>query len=116
MTKFISAKAKVSSKGWAVIPKEIREVLGVKPGDEVRFTYWPPSIASGHDRGRLHVRKVAADPVAATAGIIKRRPGEPLWTLQMVEEHRMEVEKEEREMQEARKAREAQTRSRRRSA
>ena len=116
MEQFISAKARVSSKGGVVIPKEIREVLGIKPGDDVRFTYWPPSIASGHERGRLHVRKVPADPVAATAGIIKRRPGEPLWTQQMVEEHRMDVEKDEREIQEARKAREARARQRKRSA
>lgn len=116
METFISTKAKVSSKGWVVIPKEIRKALGIKPGDEVRFTYWPPSLASGHDRGRLHVRNVPADPIAATAGIIKRRPDEPLWTQQMVEEHRMEVEEEEREMQEARKVREAPARSRKRSA
>ncbi len=116
MDKFISTKAKVSSKGWVVIPKELRDVLGIKPGDEVRFTYWPPSIASGYDQGRLHVRKVPADSVAASAGMFKRRPGEPLWTQQMVEEHRMEVEKEEREMLETRKAREARARQRKRSA
>ena len=116
MEKFLSSKAKVSSKSGVVIPKEIREVLGIKPGDEVRFTYWPPSIASGHTKGRLHVHKVPADPVAATAGMFKRRPGEPLMTQQMVEEHRLEVEQDEREMLEARKAREARARSRKRSA
>lgn len=116
MEKFISTKAKVSSKGWVVIPKEIRDVLGIKPGDEVRFTYWPPFDGSEFDHGRLHVRKVPADPVAASAGMFKRRPREPLWTQQMVEEHRAEVEKDERELLESRKAREARARQRKRSA
>ncbi len=98
METFISTKAKVSSKGWVVIPKEIRDVLGIKPGDEVRFTYWPPSKASGFDHGRLHLRKVPADPVAASAGMIKRRPGERPWTETLLEERRVEREREDRKI------------------
>ena len=98
MEKFLSSKAKVSSKSGVVIPKEIREVLGIKPGDEVRFTYWPASIASGRETGRLSVRKVPADPVAASAGMFKRRPGERPWTETFLEERRAEREKEERKI------------------
>ena len=79
-------------------------------------SYTVDTLAALQDRGRLHVRKVPADPIAATAGIIKRRPGEPLWTQQMVEEHRTEVEREEQAMQESRKRREALVRSGKRSA
>lgn len=31
------AKTKITSKGQVTIPKEIRERLGVKPGDELEF-------------------------------------------------------------------------------
>lgn len=98
MLKFLTAKAKVSSKGWVVIPKDIRDVLGIKPGDEVRFTFWPSHGPDAISPGRLSVRKVPADPVAASAGMIKRRPGERLWTETLLEERRIEREKEEREI------------------
>ncbi len=115
MKTFLSAKAKVSSKGWVVIPKEIRDVLEIQPGDEVRFTFWPSHWPDAL-AGRLSVRKVPEDPIAATAGIIKRRPGEPFWTQQMAEEHREEVEKEEQEFREAHPAQDRPAPKRRRSA
>lgn len=50
-------KAKVGTKGQAVIPKAVRDELGIRPGDEVAF--------STHD-GHIHVSKVEAkDPEQA---------------------------------------------------
>src|SRR5438093_901731 len=102
---FVSATGRLSSKGSVVLPKAIRDALGVRPGEEVQFTFWPSSLsASGSDE--LHVRRVSEDPVAATAGILKGDADDTRsWTQEIVEEHRREVEQEEREIEEQRKKR-----------
>lgn len=38
MVRPLSLRSKVSTKGQTVIPKPIREALGIRPGDEVTFT------------------------------------------------------------------------------
>lgn len=38
MVQPLSLRSKVSTKGQTVIPKPIREALGIRPGDEVTFT------------------------------------------------------------------------------
>lgn len=45
---------KVSQKGQVTIPKEIREKLGIHPGDEVRF--------EEEEDGRYVLRKSAENP------------------------------------------------------
>lgn len=93
-------RGKVSSKGWVVIPKEIRDEMELKPGDEVQFALWPPDPTMKQDKAlySLHVSRIPEDPVAVAAGMFKRRPGEPSWTKQLVRDHREEVEREEREI------------------
>ncbi len=107
--KHIFAKGKVSSKGWVVIPKEIRDEMGIKPGDEVQFSLWPPSLAMKQDPGlyALHVHRMSEDPVALGYGMFPQRPGEPSWTEQLVEERRREAEMEERKTRARRKRRSA---------
>jgi AbrB family looped-hinge helix DNA binding protein len=76
---------RVSSKGWVVIPKDLREKYGIKPGSEVAIVDYA---------GTLAIVPVPADPVAAMRGMFKGVGGS--WTEQLVEEHRREREREER--------------------
>jgi len=52
--------AKVSEKGWVVIPKELRKKYGIKPGSEVQFVDW--------GRGIVLV-PIPDDPVAGLRGM-----------------------------------------------
>ena len=55
-------KAVVSEKGQVTIPKQVRDRLGILPGQELDFT---------EEDGRLVVRKVHdRDPVSAVYGIL----------------------------------------------
>jgi len=103
--KHVFAKGKVSSKGWVVIPKEIRDEMGIKPGDQVRFTLFPPGPLMKQDRGlySLHVHRVPEDPVALTYGMFPAQPGEPSWTENLLRERRLDLEREEREIREDRR-------------
>jgi AbrB family looped-hinge helix DNA binding protein len=96
--KYLTAKGKVSSKGWVVIPKEIRDEMGIEPGDEVRFSLWPPLFNMKQDRElySLHLHKVPENPAELGHGLFPRQPGEPLWTEQLLEDRRRELELEER--------------------
>lgn len=42
----MSTDATLTSKGQTTIPKEIRESLGIKPGDRITFTPMPDGTAS----------------------------------------------------------------------
>lgn len=107
--KYLAAKGKVSSKGWVVIPKEIRDEMGIKPGDEVRFSLWPPPIMMKQDRElySLHLHKTPENPAELGYGLFPPRPGEPSWTEQLVEERRREAELEEGKVFPRRKRRSA---------
>lgn len=85
---------KVGIKGQVVIPKAIRDEIGIKPGDEVTFE---PNGAE------VRVRRVEDDPAQLTRDIKALRG---IWadtagggTDELLEERRSERELEERKAQ-----------------
>ena len=76
----------VSRKGWVVIPKEIRERHGIKPGDRVHVIEYGRTIA---------IVPVAKDPIAAAYGMFK---GGPSMTKGLLEDRQEELEREERDL------------------
>ena len=61
------ARATVSDKGQVVIPKALRDRLGIRPGQELEFS---------DQRGKLVVRKVTAqDPVDRVYGVLQLKRG-----------------------------------------
>ena len=85
--------ATVSARGWVVIPRAIRERLGLKKGDKVHF------IELG---GVVSIVPVAKDPIAAGHGMLK---GGPSLTAELLEDRRRELELEERDLPPPREAR-----------
>ena len=75
--------AKVSKKGWIVIPKEIRERHNIKPGDKVQLF----DVASD-----IVIAKVHKDPIAVGRGLLK---GGPSMTEELLKERAEDLEKEE---------------------
>ena len=75
---------KVGPKGQVVVPKEIRERLGIRPGDEV-------SVEEGN--GHVEIHKVTA--FKSLRGILEPSEIDPLEVLER--EHREEIEAEEQE-------------------
>lgn len=58
-------RATVSEKGQVVIPKTLRDRLGIRPGQELEFL---------DERGKLVVRKVTSqDPVDRAYGVLRLR-------------------------------------------
>jgi AbrB family looped-hinge helix DNA binding protein len=108
--RYLTGEGKVSSKGWVVIPKEIRDELGIEPGDKLAFTLSPPPPNMKQDR-RLSEITIIKIPerreelVDLMTGMFKRKPGKRPLTELLVEEHRREVEEDERRVRESRKRR-----------
>jgi AbrB family looped-hinge helix DNA binding protein len=65
----------ITIKGQATIPKTIREHLGLRPGDRVKFFVHP-------DGSVVLLPKL---PASAVRGMIKSRKGRPVTTEQMAE-------------------------------
>jgi AbrB family looped-hinge helix DNA binding protein len=88
-----TGKAKVSQKGWVVIPKHIRDLMELRAGDEVRLILLP----DGGSQPALRVIKISKD-VRALRGKYRGKPGEPSWTETLLEERRRDLELEERKI------------------
>lgn len=61
--------ATLTSKGQTTIPKEIRDGLGMKPGDRMTFTLMPDSTV---------VMRVKTKSVTALAGILQKKGRKPV--------------------------------------
>ena len=72
----------VSKKGWVVIPKEVRERNGIKPGDKL--------VIIDYGRG-ISIFPASKDPIRELRGILKGGPS-------ILEEKRRELEEEERDL------------------
>lgn len=60
-------KTKITTKGQVTIPKDVRERLGLRPGDEIEFI---------EDRSGFRVQKrVPASPFKKYRGYLKRLAG-----------------------------------------
>ncbi len=75
--------AKVSAKGWVVIPKELRERAGIREGEMVHV------IELG---GLVALIPVARDPIAAARGMLA---GGPSLAQALLRERKQEGEQEE---------------------
>lgn len=73
----------VSAKGWVIIPKPIREKLGLKKGSRVQFVDYGPVLA---------LVPLPDDPVEALYGLLGDGPS---LTADLLAEHRQEREREE---------------------
>lgn len=74
--------AKTSSKGQIVIPKELRDRLGITPGTLVQL-----KLA----KGKIEVRPLPDDPIAALRGSLR---GQPSLANKLIKEHQSEVRKD----------------------
>lgn len=74
--------ARTSSKGQIVIPKGIRDKVGLKPGTLVEIRY-----AKGH----IEIVPLPKDPIKALRGALK---GQKSLAGQLINEHRLEVKKD----------------------
>ncbi len=68
----------ISTKGWVVIPAELRKKYGLKPGTKVRIVDYGSVLA---------IVPALEEPVQQAAGMLK--PGKKL-TEALLEEHRRE--------------------------
>lgn len=75
---------KLSQKGWLVIPANLRKKYGLKPGSILQVVDYG---------GVLAIVPVFKDPVKEGAGILK---GDVSLTQAIIEEHRLERQRESR--------------------
>ena len=75
---------KTSSKGQVVIPIEIREKLGIKPGQMVNLTL---------EGDRAVITPLPEDPIKALRGMLK---GKPSLTKALLKERKEEQKREEK--------------------
>jgi AbrB family looped-hinge helix DNA binding protein len=65
----MTTDATLTSKGQTTIPKEIRDSLGMKPGDRMTFTLMPDATV---------VMRVKSKSVTELAGMLKKKGRKPL--------------------------------------
>ena len=81
------ATVTVSKKGWVVIPREIRQRYGIRPGDKVQVVDYAERIA---------IIPAMKDPIQEARGMLKGRPS---LTKALLEERRRDLEREEQKIE-----------------
>jgi AbrB family looped-hinge helix DNA binding protein len=84
----VSARSVVSERGQTVIPKEIRDKVGMKPGTRLRWTVID---------GKLTVSVLPDDPIGAMEGALKDLP---FTTEDLLAERRAERDKGDAQLEE----------------
>jgi AbrB family looped-hinge helix DNA binding protein len=70
----MTAAATLTSKGQTTIPKEIRDSLGMKPGDRMTFTLMPDGTV---------ILRVKSKSIMELAGVLHRKGRKPVSIAQM---------------------------------
>jgi antitoxin PrlF len=70
----MTADATLTSKGQTTIPKEIRDELGIKPGDRMTFTLMPDSTV---------VMRVKNKKLSELAGVLHKKGRKPVPVAQL---------------------------------
>ncbi len=81
--------AKVSAKGWVVIPKPLRDRYGITPGSQVRFVDYG---------GVLVVVPKRAGAVEAAYGALRRAGEDAGWTQAYLADKREDLRREEKRL------------------
>ena len=58
----MNVRSKITSKGQTTIPSEVRELLGLKPGDMVTYEIGEKSVRIGKARSALEFAGILYDP------------------------------------------------------
>ena len=70
----MTAAATLTSKGQTTIPKEIRDGLGMKPGDRMTFTLMPDGTV---------ILRLKSRSIVELAGVLHKKARKPVSTLRM---------------------------------
>jgi AbrB family looped-hinge helix DNA binding protein len=70
----MTAAATLTSKGQTTIPKEIRDGLGMKPGDRMTFTLMPDGTV---------ILRLKSKSIVELAGVLHKKGRKPASPLQM---------------------------------
>ncbi len=70
----MTTAATLTSKGQTTIPKEIRDSLGMKPGDRISFTLMPDGTV---------VMRVKSKSIMKLAGVLHKKARKPVPIQQM---------------------------------
>jgi len=84
----VRGRSLVSDRGQTVVPKEIRQALGLKPGTSLRWTV---------ENGVATVRPMPDDPIEAAIGALEHLR---VSTADLLAERQQDKEKEEAETEE----------------
>lgn len=78
-------ETKISTKGQVVLPRPLRQKLGLRPGDALDVKLEGDAIVLRPRRGRRRKAKIIIDPIAGLP-VLTLGPGAPVLTHEQVKE------------------------------